>query len=120
MNGVTDRSFAPFLDRPARQDMFSLSNLDTDAVAALFPSGSLCRTPDPPEKIVRIMAGSVTLTGLALGTFVHPTGYLLTAFAGMNILQSAFTGFCPPELVYRWWTESSKKPAHGRRDPRTE
>jgi hypothetical protein len=58
--------------------------------------------PDPPEKLVRILAGGVTLTGLGLGFFVSPWWYLLTAFAGLNILQSAFTGFCPPEIVYRW------------------
>lgn len=63
--------------------------------------------PEQPEKLVRIMAGTVTLTGLALGFFVSPWGYLLAAFAGLNILQSAFTGFCPPEIVYRWLTQTS-------------
>lgn len=62
----------------------------------------LCRVPSTEEKIVRVLAGTVTLTGLALGFFVSPWWYLLTAFAGLNILQSAFTGFCPPEIVYRW------------------
>ncbi len=51
---------------------------------------------------MRILAGVVTLTGLGLGFFVSPWWYLLTAFAGANILQSAFTGFCPPEILYRW------------------
>ena len=69
-----------------------------------FLSVPLTRTPEHPEKLVRIMAGSVTLTGLALGVLVSPWGYLLTAFAGANILQSAFTGFCPPEITYRWLT----------------
>ena len=50
------------------------------------------------------MGGTVTLAGLALGFFVSPWGYLLTAFAGANILQGAFTGFCPPEITYRWLT----------------
>jgi hypothetical protein len=66
-----------------------------------FLSVPLIRSPEPPEKLVRIMAGTVTLTGLALGVFVSPWGYLLTAFAGANILQSAYTGFCPPESTYR-------------------
>lgn len=69
-----------------------------------FFSIQLTRMPDQPEKLVRIMAGTVTLTGLALGFFWSPWGYLLTAFAGVNILQSAFTGFCPPEITYRWLT----------------
>ncbi len=70
-------------------------------------SVQLTRPPGQPEKLVRIMAGTVTLTGLALGAFVSPWGYLLTAFAGLNVLQSAFTGFCPPEITYRWWTQAS-------------
>ena len=72
-----------------------------------FLSVPLTRTPEHPEKLVRIMAGSVTLTGLALGFFVSPWGYLLTTFAGANILQSAFTGFCPPEITYRWLTTTA-------------
>lgn len=77
--------------------------------ATFCPStlSSVCLSdpPDQPEKLVRIMAGTVTLTGLALGFFVSPWGYLVTAFAGVNILQSAFTGFCPPELAYRVFTK---------------
>jgi hypothetical protein len=72
-----------------------------------FLSVPLIRSPEYPEKLVRIMAGSVTLTGLALGVLVSPWGYLLTAFAGANILQSAFTGFCPPEITYRWLTTTA-------------
>lgn len=68
------------------------------------PSHSLqlCRVPTFEEKLVRILAGVVTLTGLGLGFFVSEWWYLLTVFAGLNVLQSAFTGFCPPEIVHRW------------------
>lgn len=76
----------------------------SDSVSRFLPV-PLLRPPEPPEKQVRIMAGTVTLTGLALGFFVSPWGYLLAAFAGANILQSAFTGFCPPEITYRWLTK---------------
>lgn len=72
-------------------------------------SNWLIRRPDQPEKLVRIMAGTVTLAGLGLGFFLSPWGYLLTAFAGLNIFQSAFTGFCPPEIMYRWITQPSRK-----------
>ena len=78
----------------------------SDSVSGLFPV-PLIRMPEHPEKLVRIMAGSVTLTGLALGVLVSPWGYLLTAFAGANVLQSAFTGFCPPEITYRWLTTTA-------------
>jgi len=86
--------------------MPSTSTRDTRPQSSTLCSVQLTRPPDPPEKLVRILAGTVTLAGLALGFFVSPWGYLLTAFAGANILQSAFTGFCPPEITYRWWTKA--------------
>ena len=65
-------------------------------------TSGVCRVPSTEEKLVRLLAGTVSLTGLALGFFVSPWWYLLTVFAGLNVIQSAFTGFCPPEIVYRW------------------
>jgi len=70
------------------------------------PATGVCRVPSTEEKLVRVLAGVVSLTGLGLGFFVSPWWYLLTVFAGLNVIQSAFTGFCPPEIVYRWFTES--------------
>ncbi|MBA4136836.1 MAG: DUF2892 domain-containing protein [Opitutus sp.] len=51
--------------------------------------------------LVRLLAGSVTLLGVALAYFVHPGWLLLPAFAGLNLIQSVFTGFCPPTLLLR-------------------
>ena len=51
------------------------------------------------ESFVRLMAGTVVLLGLVLAHFVNHGWLLLTAFAGLNLLQSAFTGFCPPVIV---------------------
>lgn len=53
------------------------------------------------ENIVRAVAGTFVLLSLALGTFVHPGWYFFTAFVGANLLQSAFTGFCPLEILLR-------------------
>jgi hypothetical protein len=53
------------------------------------------------ERIIRIFAGTVIMISLALGYLYSPYWYLLTAFAGFNLFQSGFTGFCPPELVLR-------------------
>ncbi len=58
------------------------------------------------ERAVRMLAGIVVLVSLALGArssplFVSATWLWLTAFVGANLLQSAFTGFCPAELVLR-------------------
>lgn len=53
------------------------------------------------ERIVRIFAGLVVLLSLALGVYVHPYWFWLTAFVGANLLQSGFTRFCPLEMILR-------------------
>lgn len=50
---------------------------------------------------VRLAAGSFVLLSLALGTFVSPWWYLFTAFVGLNLLQSAFTKWCPLMTILR-------------------
>ena len=47
------------------------------------------------DQIVLAFAGDVVLIGLALGYFVSPWWLLLAMAAGINLFQSAFTGFCP-------------------------
>jgi len=49
------------------------------------------------KQFVRFIAGTVITSGLLLGWFVNEWFYLITAFAGLNLLQSSLTGFCPPE-----------------------
>ncbi len=56
------------------------------------------------ERIIRIMAGFFVLLSLALGyhgspIFVSEWFLAFTAFVGLNLLQSGFTGFCPPEKL---------------------
>jgi hypothetical protein len=51
------------------------------------------------DSLVRLLAGSVVLTGTVLAHFVNPWWLLLPAFAGVNLIQSVFTGFCPPVLI---------------------
>ncbi len=56
------------------------------------------------ERYIRIMAGAFVLLSLALGyhgspLFVSEWFLALTAFVGFNLLQSGFTGFCPPEKL---------------------
>ena len=51
------------------------------------------------EGLIRVLAGSMTLLSVALVYFVSPWWLLLTCFVGVNLLQSVFTGFCPPSLV---------------------
>jgi hypothetical protein len=47
------------------------------------------------ERLLRLIAGSFILLSVALGHWVHPGWYLFTAFVGLNLLQSAFTEWCP-------------------------
>ncbi len=49
------------------------------------------------ERKIRAFAGAFVLASLALGYWVHPGFWLFTAFVGLNLLQSAFTGICPLE-----------------------
>ena len=53
------------------------------------------------DKAVLAFAGFMVLVSLALTYFVHPAWMLLTAFVGLNMLQSAFTGFCPAARVFK-------------------
>jgi len=54
-------------------------------------------------------AGFVVLVSLALAYWVHPYWLGLTAFAGLNLLQASFTGFCPAALVFK---AMGVKPGH--------
>lgn len=47
------------------------------------------------NEALRLIAGTFVLLSLALGYWVHPGWYLFTAFVGLNLLQSAFTKWCP-------------------------
>jgi hypothetical protein len=53
------------------------------------------------DRAVLAFAGVVVLASLSLGYFVSPYWYLLTAFAGLNMFQAAFTGFCPAAMVFK-------------------
>ena len=50
---------------------------------------------------LRFAAGFFVLLSLALGTWVHPYWYGFTAFVGLNLLQSAFTKWCPLMSILR-------------------
>ena len=53
------------------------------------------------DKAVLAFAGFVVLLGLLLARYVSPWWLLLCAFAGLNMIQAAFTGFCPAAIVFR-------------------
>jgi hypothetical protein len=53
------------------------------------------------DAALRAIAGSLVLLSVALGTFVHPYWLFFTAFVGLNLLQSGFTGWCPMMAILR-------------------
>ena len=46
------------------------------------------------ERQVRIAAGSLVVIGAAVGQFVHPGGFALSAFIGAGLVFSAVTNTC--------------------------
>ena len=53
------------------------------------------------ENAIRILAGTLVLVSLALAHWVNEWWLLLGAFVGFNLIQSALTGFCPAEIIFR-------------------
>ncbi len=53
------------------------------------------------DRYLRMIAGAFVLASLALGYYVSPYWYLFTAFVGLNLLQSAFTDWCPMMAILR-------------------
>jgi hypothetical protein len=53
------------------------------------------------ERGLRLLAGVVVLLSLALAYFFSRYWLWLTAFAGLNLLQSAFTNWCPAMMILR-------------------
>jgi len=51
------------------------------------------------ESFIRLLAGSFVLLGTVLARLVSPAWLLLPGFVGANLIQSAFTGFCPPTFI---------------------
>ena len=46
-------------------------------------------------------AGCVVLVSVLLSIYVHPWWIALTIFAGLNMIQASFTGFCPAAAVFK-------------------
>ena len=53
------------------------------------------------DRAVLAFAAVMILVSLLLAWYVSPYWLLLTAFVGLNMLQAAFTGFCPAAMVFR-------------------
>ncbi len=53
------------------------------------------------DRAVLAFAGIIVLSSLVLAWFFSPYWLALAAFAGLNMFQAAFTGFCPAAIVFR-------------------
>jgi len=53
------------------------------------------------ERIVLAVAGTFILASVVLSQVHSPYWLLFTAFVGANLLQSAFTGFCPLAVILK-------------------
>jgi hypothetical protein len=53
------------------------------------------------DRAVLAFAGIIILASLVLAWTASPYWLLLTAFVGANMLQAAFTGFCPAAMVLK-------------------
>lgn len=53
------------------------------------------------DQLVLAVAGGMILLSALLAWLVSPAWLLLTAFVGFNLLQSAFTGFCPLAMILK-------------------
>lgn len=53
------------------------------------------------ERGLRLMAGVVVLASIALAHFVSHYWLWLAVFVGLNLLQSAFTNWCPGMIILR-------------------
>jgi len=59
----------------------------------------MCRDPEDAKDV--LLAGSMIAVSLLLGYTLSPAWHLLAAFVALNLMQSAFTGFCPAEKILR-------------------
>ena len=65
------------------------------------------------ESMIRVIAASLVLISLALGWWVSPWFYLLTAFVGLNLLKSGLTGWCLMNDILRKTGLHKDAPAAG-------
>lgn len=53
------------------------------------------------DRVVFVFAGLVVLLSVALAELVNPWWIALAVVAGLNMIQAAFTGFCPAAIVFK-------------------
>lgn len=54
------------------------------------------------DNMIHLIAGTFVVVSIVLGYYVSPYFYLFTVFVGLNLIQSAFSGWCPMMTFLRW------------------
>jgi hypothetical protein len=47
------------------------------------------------ERLLRLIAGTFVLASVLLGVYYSPNWFYFTGFIALNLIQSAFTNWCP-------------------------
>lgn len=53
------------------------------------------------DRIMFVFAGFMILLSVLLSLTVHPWWIALAVFVGLNMIQAAFTGFCPAAMLFK-------------------
>jgi hypothetical protein len=66
------------------------------------------------ERYLRLIAGSFVLVSVLLGIYLSSYWFLFTGFVALNLVQSAFTNWCPMMSFLRWLGAKDKGAASSR------
>lgn len=53
------------------------------------------------DRYLRLIAGAFIFASILLGVYVSPYWFLFTGFVALNLVQSAFTNWCPMMTILR-------------------
>ncbi|WP_298444975.1 DUF2892 domain-containing protein [uncultured Ferrimonas sp.] len=71
--------------------------------------------PNSTERALPLFAGIMLLLSMALTHWVHADFIWLTGFIGVNLIQAAFTGFCPATwLMHKLGLPNERQLAQGK------
>jgi len=65
------------------------------------------------ERALRLIGGSFVALSVGLGIYVSPWFFAFTLFVAANLVQSAFTNWCPMMTVLRWTGLKPCSPSNG-------
>ena len=66
------------------------------------------------ERYLRLIAGSIVLASILLGAYHNTNWFYLTAFVALNLIQSAFTNWCPMMTFLRYLGAKDEGAVSGR------